>query len=768
MANLTDADKVLRNDTGKDIASKLDAIKSAIQNQSTTLNNLSDVSILSVQDGQFLKYNSTEQKWENVSLPDPMVFKGTLGTGGTITALPVDGSANVGDTYKVIEDGTYATVSAKVGDLFSCLTKTIVANTWVLIPSGDESFTDTWRGIKVNGTEKLASSISSGEVDFIEGSNVQITFDTTGNKIIISATDTTYSEATQSTSGLMSASDKTKLDTMPTTADTQPITTGSAVNTKEYIDDKTTLVKSASGDLIHITDGGDNIPLKSCEIDIESIQDLHSYDEPWPAGGGKNKLPLVLANIKTANTSGTWSGNTYTVDSAIFTVNTDNDNNVISIVGKGNGSSQNYISLTFTLKSGSYILTSDFTESLGVYDTFLLSGGSTIARGNSTNPGQSFTLNSDSSVEWRFRVQNNSNYTCTPMIRLSTETSETFEPYSNICSISGFDSGVVSVCGKNFLEPTLVNTTTVNGITFTVLSDGTIRANGTATNTATLMINNITGGGNLLDNLLPLNNVACIGSGCPSVAGCRIAFARMDGSSFNDDTGSGVSFTVGNLTPSTNAYVRLQVLSGYTVNNVIFKPMIRLASVVDDTYEPYTSNTYTFTFGQTVYGGHFDNKGNLVVTHGYIASYNGETINEPWVSSMDNYVPNTSPSTGAQVVYPLTTPITMVITSQDIHTLSGVNNIFSNCGDTAIEYFTSSADGIAELIKASTWTEITGTLTAGNTSITLSSGDITSNSTINVFTDGGVDYTSITVANGSVTLTFEESSSDLGVKVRVS
>jgi hypothetical protein len=36
-----------------------------------------------------------------------MVFKGSLGTGGTITTLPVDGSAKVGDTYKVITDGTY-------------------------------------------------------------------------------------------------------------------------------------------------------------------------------------------------------------------------------------------------------------------------------------------------------------------------------------------------------------------------------------------------------------------------------------------------------------------------------------------------------------------------------------------------------------------------------------------------------------------------------------------------------------------------------------
>ena len=72
------------------------------------------------------------------NLPEPMVFRGSLGTNGTITTLPVDGSAKIGDTYKVITAGTYASKSAKVGDTFICLTKTSSANTWELIPSGDE------------------------------------------------------------------------------------------------------------------------------------------------------------------------------------------------------------------------------------------------------------------------------------------------------------------------------------------------------------------------------------------------------------------------------------------------------------------------------------------------------------------------------------------------------------------------------------------------------------------------------------------------------
>lgn len=71
-------------------------------------------------------------------LPEPMVFKGTVGTGGTISTLPTDGSAVVGWTYKVIEDGTYDSQAAKVGDTFICLSQTDNSNTWVYIPSGDE------------------------------------------------------------------------------------------------------------------------------------------------------------------------------------------------------------------------------------------------------------------------------------------------------------------------------------------------------------------------------------------------------------------------------------------------------------------------------------------------------------------------------------------------------------------------------------------------------------------------------------------------------
>lgn len=80
-------------------------------------------------------YDIVDQGARNLisELPSPMVFKGTLGTNGTITSLPSASASNEGFTYKVITDGTYASQTAKIGDVF-------ISNgeEWTLVPSGDE------------------------------------------------------------------------------------------------------------------------------------------------------------------------------------------------------------------------------------------------------------------------------------------------------------------------------------------------------------------------------------------------------------------------------------------------------------------------------------------------------------------------------------------------------------------------------------------------------------------------------------------------------
>lgn len=70
-----------------------------------------------------------------IAASDAMVFRGTIGAADktpTVTELPT--SPTVGDTYKVVSDGTYGTLAARVGDII------IYAKDlgWVLVPSGDD------------------------------------------------------------------------------------------------------------------------------------------------------------------------------------------------------------------------------------------------------------------------------------------------------------------------------------------------------------------------------------------------------------------------------------------------------------------------------------------------------------------------------------------------------------------------------------------------------------------------------------------------------
>lgn len=61
-----------------------------------------------------------------IAVADAMIYKGTIGTGGTITALPA--AHTTGWTYKVITAGTYAGQKCEIGDMIICLTTDTTAN----------------------------------------------------------------------------------------------------------------------------------------------------------------------------------------------------------------------------------------------------------------------------------------------------------------------------------------------------------------------------------------------------------------------------------------------------------------------------------------------------------------------------------------------------------------------------------------------------------------------------------------------------------------
>jgi len=113
-------------------------------------------------------------------------------------------------------------------------------------------------------------------------------------------------------------------------------------------------------------------------------------------------------------------------------------------------------------------------------------------------------------------------------------------------------------------------------------------------------------------------------------------------------------------------------------------------------YTPYVNGkqyTHAFTDSQgnplTVYGAEWDVvSGDLKQTDGYIASYNGESLPSTWISDRDVYASGTTPTTGAEVVYKLATPTTIDLSPLSIRMLQGTNNLYADCGEVIEgEYF---------------------------------------------------------------------------------
>lgn len=131
-------------------------------------------------------------------------------------------------------------------------------------------------------------------------------------------------------------------------------------------------------------------------------------------------------------------------------------------------------------------------------------------------------------------------------------------------------------------------------------------------------------------------------------------------------------------------------------------------------------------------------------------------------------------STPMQIVCPLREDnyITVQLPPNTLNTLSGLNNIYSDCGDIqSLEYFNENGDDIASLVELESGKQIdlVATLVAGQTSLTFTNSQIKADSTIDVYTDTfGVNPTNIVVSLGQVVLTFASRTSDLQVKVRIS
>ena len=93
----------------------------------------------------------------------------------------------------------------------------------------------------------------------------------------------------------------------------EPTNDGDAVNKKSLYDSLFAIlpVDKVTGAVASFPDGADDIPVKGLAVTLSPIQSLNGYDNPWPAGGGKNKFDsdVLLTATGWTKTGDTYSGN---------------------------------------------------------------------------------------------------------------------------------------------------------------------------------------------------------------------------------------------------------------------------------------------------------------------------------------------------------------------------------------------------------------------------------------------------------------------------
>ena len=505
------------------------------------------------------------------------------------------------------------------------------------------------------------------------------------------------------------------------------------------------IASAGPAEIVSVTDGAEDALVKSLVVSIEPVQDLHGYDHPWPAGGGKNKCLLDAETItKPSWYTGNWTGTTL-----------NNRNGINQDKGYLQGGAGGFT--ISGLSAGIYTFSMTFTGETTYcifYASSTTDGADSVILVNNEGMSKSGTRYS-----YTFEVPSGSIqvairptiYTATTEYVLediqveSGSTATAWTPYSNICPITGWTGVEIARSGANLL-PTYTGGVTQNGITYTANADGSVTVNGTATatNTYTAPLGTWTWDG-AQDMWL---------SGCPTGGNYYNGYSlRVDrrGSGWSiPDTGRGVNLAdYDSSTKIIGQRLRFCIVirNGTVCNNLVFKPMLNFGSSALP-YEGYKGvQTYPVTLpaeAGTVYGGtltlNSDGSGELVVDrteidlgtrtwdktsggfycneipdalpgttslrYDHIQCSSYKAVNVASVAGLQNgecsidsgkhiqirdirYTDAASfkiAMSGVQLVYELEEPITYHLTAPQIRTLLGANNIWADAGPISVEY----------------------------------------------------------------------------------
>ena len=286
---------------------------------------------------------------------------------------------------------------------------------------------------------------------------------------------------------------------------------------------------------------------------------------------------------------------------------TDNEDGSITIDGTATSAALFYLEDDFTLKAGSYILSSAELFPSSVYSQVLnKSTGSSIASiGNNNIQATTFTVSEDTVVRVRIsssRGNTVNNLTVHPMLRYATDTDDTWQPYAPTNkTLDNNVNGIWAIQGKfgskNLLKKPY-NTPTpyvTGGITFSDNEDGGVVINGTSTGYIILqMIREL--------EVLPHGKyILSVQEDLPSGVVLQMGYVTTDETiafiqkGYNALTTHSMVVTIDDEFDGNLINIRLSINSGTTVDNLVIHPMLRYAEDTDSTWQPYAMSNKQLT-----------------------------------------------------------------------------------------------------------------------------------------------------------------------------
>lgn len=382
---------------------------------------ISDVSLTNLQNGQVVAYNSTTQKWENVTNSATV---NTLNSVGDVTITAVqDGEALVWDDTAgkwVNKD-----VSVTIDSVLSSTSENPVQNKILYLAledKADKATTLSGYGITDAYTKTETDNAITAEIEKLDASD--------------SAVAGSYVTAVSEADGKISVT-REAADVTPTANSKKMLTSGGAKTALDAKQDTLTFDDAP-------TENSDN-PVKSGGVYAANetlTNKLNNEIVTRSALGAKNILPFDLADIKALNTGGTWASNVYSYRGVDFTVNSDGTISATGTATGGNASIKIFAaSSNYEMLGKEVILNgcpgggSASTYRIQAYRMASADGSTGTYFDDGTGTDAFTVLNNASGTVGSFAVAVYENETVTnllfkPMVRLASDPDATYQPYA--------------------------------------------------------------------------------------------------------------------------------------------------------------------------------------------------------------------------------------------------------------------------------------------------------------------------------------------------